>query len=393
MRDGLTKLMMNWRGAKCTTMKQVYFEAHNNYQELIDWAMQKEISSLFVVGEELSRRMPELISALDSLPIQIFFFDEYESNPKYESVRKGIQVYRQHQCDGIVAVGGGSAIDVAKCVKLFQGMPGDGEDGSFLQQEIIPNDIPFLAVPTTAGTGSESTRFAVIYYNGVKQSISDESCIPLAVLFDSAALNGLPMYQRKATMMDAFCHALESFWSINSTDESRVYSAKALKMILANMQGYLDNTPDGNKNMLLAANLAGKAINIAQTTAGHAMCYKITSLCGCAHGHAAILCDRVLFPWMAEHVDECVDVRGKDFLREILDEIAEAMGCASVTDAVVMVRGIFERLELEVPQVSREQLEELVKSVNPVRLKNHPVKLGERSIREVYGDVVRIKDF
>lgn len=150
-------------------MKQDYFETHNNYRKLKDWVMQKEIASLFVVGEELSRRMPGLVRVLKSLPIQFFSFDEYESNPKYESVRKGIQVYRRLHCDGIIVVGGGSAIDVAKCIKLFQGMSGDGEGGSFLQQEIIPNDIPFLAVPTTAGTGSEATRFAVIYYNGVKQ--------------------------------------------------------------------------------------------------------------------------------------------------------------------------------------------------------------------------------
>ena len=93
-------------------------------------------------------------------------------------------------------------------------------------------------------------------------------------------------------MMDAFCHALESFWSVNSTEESRRYSKEAIELVLENMEEYLLNTTDGNAGMLLAANIVGKAINITQTTARHAMCYKITSLFGCAHGHAAVLCDR-----------------------------------------------------------------------------------------------------
>lgn len=92
--------------------------------------------------------------------------------------------------------------------------------------------------------------------------------------------------------MDAFCHTLESFWSVNSIEESEVYSKKAIELILAHMEGFLSNTEISNAGMLLAANIAGKAINITQTTASHAMCYKITSIFGVAYGHAAILCDR-----------------------------------------------------------------------------------------------------
>ena len=73
--------------------------------------------------------------------------------------------------------------------------------------------------------------------------------------------------------------------------------------------------------------MAGKAINITQTTAGHAMCYKITSLFGCAHGHAAMLCDRILYPWMTENTDKCIDPRGEAYLKQILDEIGQALGC------------------------------------------------------------------
>ena len=82
---------------------------------------------------------------------------------------------------------------------------------NYLEQPIVPNDVKLLAIPTTAGTGSEATRYAVIYYNGVKQSVADESCIPSAVLMDSSVLKTLPLYQKKSTMLDALCHALAAF--------------------------------------------------------------------------------------------------------------------------------------------------------------------------------------
>lgn len=104
------------------------------------------------------------------------------------------------------------------------------------------------------------------------------------------ALKTLPAYQRKSTMLDALCHAVESFWSVHATAESKAYSRDALKMIRRYAEDYLANCDEGNAGMLLAANTAGKAINLTQTTAGHAMCYKLTSLYGLAHGHAAALC-------------------------------------------------------------------------------------------------------
>ena len=145
-------------------------------------------------------------------------------------------------------------------------------------------------MPTTAGTGSEATRYAVIYFDGEKQSISDYSCIPSAVLMDASVLKTLPIYQKKSTMMDAFCHAIESYWSVNSSEESRQYSRRAIQLIMENKDLYIGNDETGNTQMLKAAHLAGKAINLTQTTAGHAMCYKLTSLYGIAHGHAAALC-------------------------------------------------------------------------------------------------------
>lgn len=94
---------------------------------------------------------------------------------------------------------------------------------------------------------------------------------------DDSVLETLPEYQKKATLMDAFCQSIESFWSINSTKESKGYSKEAINIIMNNYEDYLDGDNSKNKLILKAANISGKAINITQTTAGHAMSYKLTS--------------------------------------------------------------------------------------------------------------------
>lgn len=373
-------------------MEQKIITSDNDYDGLDGWLVKAEAKKVFLVCDsslKFLENISEKIGRIKEQGTTVISFSDFQPNPGYESVVKGVDLFRKEKCDVIMAIGGGSALDVAKCIKLYSNMDGNGAEGDYLKQSIVPNDIPFLAMPTTAGTGSEATRYAVIYYEGKKQSITSDSIIPGTVLLDPDALKTLPLYQKKATMSDALCHAIESFWSVNSTEESIGYSKEAIRMILENMDGYLDNTEDGRKNMLLAANLAGKAINITQTTAGHAMCYKITSLFGCAHGHAAVLCDRVLFPWMIQNISKTVDVRGKEYLKGVLDDIAKTFGCSSTETASTFIEELFDRLELEVPVATDEQINELVESVNPVRLKNHPIGMDKEDIELLYRRILK----
>ena len=357
----------------------------DGYSELDEYYVKSGAKTILLVcdGALQFLQLNDYFNTLEARKgIRVVKFRDFEPNPRYESVVAGIEMYQAARCEMITAVGGGSAIDVAKCIKLFCYM---NDKENYLKQEIKPNTIPLLAIPTTAGTGSEATRYAVIYYNGEKQSITHESCIPETVLFDASVLKTLSIYQKKATMMDAFCHAIESFWSVNSTDESKEYSKKAIRLIIENMDGYLANTEDGNRNMLKAANNAGKAINITQTTAGHAMCYKLTSLYGIAHGHAAALCVSELFPYMIDHIEDCIDNRGTAYLESVFSDFAKAMGCDNVADAAELFRSIVDRLDLGVPKLKSEQDIDILKnSVNPVRLKNHPVILSKDVIEELY---------
>jgi len=370
-------------------MQQRIITPDDHYAALDAWLRECGDRAVLLVGNrsiDLQKRFTEHLDALKRGGVRIVEFRDFQANPRYESVVKGVELFHREDCGAIIAVGGGSAMDVAKCIKLFSNMD---EDKNYLEQPIVANDVPFLAMPTTAGTGSEVTRYAIIYYQGNKQSVTHESCIPGTVLMDPDCLKTLPAYQKKATMLDALCHAMESLWSVSSTEESMGFAREAIEMVMAHMEGYLNNTDEGNRGMLMASNLAGKAINITGTTAGHAMCYKITTLYGAAHGHATMLCNRVLLPWIIEHTDSCTDPRGEAHLNSALDQLARALGCETPREASDRLNDLFDRLELEVPVAREEDYALLRQSVNLSRLKNHPVAMDGDTIDLLYHRILK----
>lgn len=371
-------------------MKQRILPADEGYAALTEYIRERQWKKpLLVCGKSIDAlnigRYFKNISQETKTDISLAVFSGFQPNPTYESVVDGVKMFHREACDSIIAVGGGSAIDVAKCIKLYSNM---NEDKEYPSQTIVPNDVELLAVPTTAGTGSEATEFAVIYYNSEKLSVGDKSALPSAVLLDASVLCTLPEYQRKSTLLDALCHAVEAFWSVCSTDESKGYSREAIKIILGNMDGYMANQAVGNERMLYGAHLAGKAINIAKTTAGHAMCYKLTGLYGIAHGHAAALCVRKLWRYMLEHTKQCNDRRGRNYLETAFGELAEAMNCRDAMEAAEAFGRIFDKLELSVPMYDERELMVLKASVNTERLQNNPVTLSADDIERLYRQIL-----
>lgn len=315
----------------------------------------------------------------ENMSVEVVHFTEFSVNPQYEDAVKGRSVFLENGCDSIVAVGGGSAIDTAKCIKAFAGMQ---ENTGFLKQKIYRTDIPLIAIPTTAGTGSESTRFAVIYYNGNKQSVTDDSILPDIAVLDDEVLNTLPVFQRKVTMCDALAHGIESYWSVNATKESREHAGKAISLICEDWKEYILHPLDYQQKFMAASNEAGKAINISMTTAGHAMSYKLTSLFGIPHGQAVIICLPVLWRYMLRKCNS--------ELNSVFNEIALYMGCRTAGDAVAFLEKFLIELQLR-PDilVSDAQLEMLAESVNPDRLKNNPVSFQTEALYSMYQEILR----
>ena len=380
--------------------QKIYMGPQSPETSLDEFFAGMEIKHVFLVCGRSIRflRLNDYFSSLEErLGIRVTRFSDYKPNPAYESAVKGTELFRKEGCDCIVAVGGGSAMDVAKCVKLFATLD---PSVSYLEQSYEDNGIPFLAVPTTAGTGSEATHFAVIYDGGKKLSVAHESSVPQAVVFDPSVLASLPDYQRRATMMDALCHAIESCWSVKADEKSREIAKEAIWQVLSAKDAYLANAPEGNRDMLLAANLAGKAINLTQTTAGHAMCYRLTGIFGISHGHAAALCVSVLWPFMIKHAGECIDPEGADTLRQVFAELADLWGTLTMQEAAAQFGILVKELGLDTlkkpddetagpVEASKEVIDELADSVNLQRLKNNPVALTRDEIVFLYKEIFR----
>lgn len=329
----------------------------------------------------------KLDSHLAAGGIQFTYFMEFGSNPLYDDAIAGIEKFHAEHCNAIIAMGGGSAIDVAKCIKLFCKMD---LSKNCIEQPYTDTEIPLVAVPTTAGTGSESTRYAVIYKDGKKQSITHESIIPNIVILDAELLRTLSLYQKKCTMLDALCQGIESWWSVNSNEESMDYSQMAIEGITRNMDKYLSDPDDmeAAEGIMLAANYAGRAINITQTTAPHAMSYKLTSMYHLPHGHAVAICLPRVWEYMLAHIEDTVDPRGAEYVSGTFNSIAKKLGCASPAESIAMFGNLLRKLGINKPVGTEEDIVMLSSSVNPVRLKNNPVRLDEAAFMSLYKQIV-----
>ena len=343
---------------------QQFFKGLNSLKEIIS---NNNFSNILVVTSARIANTQFVVDAIKKANVKYDFYTNFTPNPKMEEAKAGLEFYKNGNFDTILAIGGGSALDVAKYIKLHA-------------------KTSMIAVPTTAGSGSEATRFAVVYENGEKQSINSLDIIPEFVVFESKFLETLPEYQKKCTVMDALCHSIESYWSVNSTDESKEIAKKAIKLIVDNYQDYINNKKEVNDDIMLASTLAGQAINITQTTAGHALSYKLTSVFGIPHGHAVALCLSKVWDYMNNHIDACCNKRGQEYLSTTLEELSNIISLDEFNK-------IIKNFDLQAPKIKdKAQLDLFVNSVNVERLGNFPVKLTEQSISKIYSSLGKNKD-
>lgn len=330
---------------------------------------------------------------IESLPYNFIKFSEFNSNPKYEEVVAGRDLFLTEGCDFIISIGGGSTIDTAKNIKLFSAM--DSEK-NYLEQDKKYNPVKHLAIPTTGGTGSEGNRNSVLYYKGIKQSICHDSILPDYVILEPKMLETLPDYQKKSTMLDALSQCIESMWAVNSCEQSRAYAAEGIKLIMDNLSLYLKGESlDANMAMLRAANYSGKATNLSQTTAPHAMSYKLSSMYNIAHGHAVAICLPHVCQYMLDNMDKTTEGVDSGELRRILETLSELIlgektkyeELAKQLDFIVSYTGI-ESPELK----SLDDIDELVDSVNLLRLGNNPVTLDRNALKTIYLNVFHKKE-
>lgn len=318
-------------------------------------------------------------------------FTDFSSNAKIEDVEKGIVLFQQNNCDFIIAVGGGSALDIAKAVALLADHPERAENYILKRALLHPRTTPLLAIPTTAGTGSEATHFAAIYIDKTKYSLAHPDLIPDYAIIDPSLTFSLPPYQTACTGMDALSQAIESYWSVHSTDESKQYAAEAIILAVSHLENAV-LTPSSESRIALAkaANLAGKAINISFTTACHAISYPITSYFNVPHGHAVALTLPEMIVYNSELTEkDCSDQRGIAYVRSILGDICRAFGVLSPKEFKIRIEQLLNSIGLErrlslLGVGSDENIEIILKKgFNPERMGNNPRVVTEPELKKM----------
>ncbi|MEF2145508.1 MAG: iron-containing alcohol dehydrogenase [Desulfovibrionaceae bacterium] len=304
--------------------------------------------ALVVTGKGSSSRTGSLDNVLASLKaagVEAVLFAQVESDPSVTTVEAGAALAREKKCDVIVALGGGSPLDAAKGIALLLTNPGGIVDYEFKAPE--KDGLPIVAVPTTAGTGSEITRITVItdVDRKVKMPIMGAGLIPKVALLDPELTLSLPPHVTAATGMDALTHAIEAYISKLATPMSDLHALEAIRLIGANLIKAV-NSPDNlaaREGMLRGQMHAGLAFGNSSVALVHAMSRPLGAHFGIAHGQA----NAMLLPVVMDFNR----VAAPERFRDIAVALGEKIGDLSLRDAartcVLSVEEIFEETGLE----------------------------------------------
>ena len=317
-------------------------------------------------------------------------FNDFETNPKYEDIKEGKDLFLKNNCDFIVAAGGGSAIDVAKCVNIYQSNP-ENFESIIADSSLIENKgVSLVAIPSTAGTGSEATHFAVIYKDNVKYSIAHPYLLPNCAIVDAQFTFDLPPYITACSGFDALCQAIESFWSVQASEISKGYARKAIIKIRENLLNSIrESNQKSRQQMAHAALLSGKAINITKTTAPHAISYPLTTDFGIPHGHAVALTLGYFFEINENFEDEIKvnDQRGASYVKNTMKELRTIFNWRSPEESrekwleLMTQAGLgisFKELKLE-----DLDIKDIASRVNIERLINNPIPITNSTLVKV----------
>ena len=238
------------------------------------------------------------LQTLESGSIQARVFQDVEPNPSVETVKRGAAIGREFQFQAIVALGGGSPMDTGKAIAILATNPGELTDYEGLDK-FRADPLPIYAIPTTAGTGSEVTPFAVITdrVKKFKVPIGSQRIMPRKAILDPALITGLPAPVAAATGMDALTHAMEAYISLDASFVSDAFAEKAIQMIGDNLRLFVANRNNLHAAgaMLMASTFAGMAFALARLGVVHAMAHPLGGFFDLPHGTAnAILLPHVL---------------------------------------------------------------------------------------------------
>lgn len=259
----------------------------------------------------------ETVENLKEEHIDFALFQDVEANPSASVVEEGFNLFQKDGCDSLLALGGGSSIDTAKAIGILKNNRGKIMDYEGVGK--VKGRIPWMvAIPTTYGSGSEVTSFAVITdrVRKFKAAIGSPLIIPDLALVDPELMVRLPYQIAASVGLDALCHAVESYCSKVATPFSEMLALKAIRLISGNIERAVesDNDIEATFNMAISSTMAGMAFSLSRLGLVHAMSHPLGGIYGIPHGVANTL----LLPYIMEYNAQAAPDKYAD--------IAEVMG-------------------------------------------------------------------
>ena len=215
-------------------------------------------------------------------------FGGVEQNPQLSGVRETARLARETGADAVLGVGGGSAIDTAKFAAAIALGDGEAEDYYYGRKPFPAERLTIVAVPTTAGTGSEVTQVSVVSNGDEKKTINNPVVMPKAAIVDPLLSSTVPPRTTMNTGLDAMAHALEGYWSKNHQPISDLMAIEAVRLVLENLEtAYTDGSNlEARANMAFASLLGGLSFALPKTAGSHACSYPLSEDYHLPHGEA-----------------------------------------------------------------------------------------------------------
>ena len=321
--------------------------------------------------------------------LKISFFDKADPEPKLDLADEGARIALKGKCDLVVGVGGGSAMDLAKAVAAVAGNQGHAVD--YLGLNKVPGPgLPMIMIPTTAGTGSEVTFTAVFVRPDLKkkEGMNSPYLYPDIALLDPELTLTLPPEPTATTGLDALCHAVESYTSINASPMSEMLSLEAIRLIAENLRTCVHNGRDleSREQMLLGSLYAGLGLANAGVTAVHSLSYPLGGQYGVPHGLAnTILLPHVMSFNLSGNPEKFA------VIAEVMGEVTENLpsreaAWLSVEAVKTLIENCGIYTTLEVLDIPRDSFPALAKVALTVArpLENNPRKLTLDDAVEIY---------
>ena len=301
-------------------------------------------------------------------------FAAVEQNPQLSGAVETAALAREYQADAVIGIGGGSAIDTAK----FAAAVAKGKEDALAcyhgEQPFPSERLKIIAIPTTAGTGSEVTQVSVISNGKEKRTINNPAFMPCAALVDPDLSMSVPPRTTMNTGLDALAHALEGYWSVNHQPIPDALATEAVRIILQNLETAWrepDNA-EARENMAYASLLGGLSFALPKTAACHACSYPLSEDYHLPHGEA---CAFTLDSFVVINADErlealchAVGLRGTQELAGKIRELKKLAGLRT---------GLSDLGEVDLDKLCRDC------AVHPL-MNNNPVRMDENKLRKMF---------